>query len=608
MQPGISRTEEGHWQFTVWAPFADRVELVLPNSSEQFDMEKGKKGYWTKTIASVTSDTVYWYRLNGDIQRADPASAYQPDGVDGPSQVVDHSGFSWTDSGYQQVALEDYIIYEVHIGTFTPEGTFDAAAERLQTLKEMGITAVEVMPVAQFPGGRNWGYDGVFPYAVQNSYGGSDAFKNLINAAHQLGLAVILDVVYNHVGPEGNFLRDFGPYFTDHYNTPWGEAINFDQAYSDHVRNFFIENALYWFREYHLDALRLDALHAVFDISAKHFIRELSERVQALSKQLNRSLYLIGESDLNDVRLITPLQEAGYGLDAQWSDDFHHSVHALLTGEDFGYYQDFGSLTHLCKALQEGFVYDWKYSKFRKRKYGSSSRLQPACRFVVCTQNHDQVGNRMKGERLSQLIGFEGLKLAAGCLLLSPYIPLLFMGDEYGEDNPFLYFVSMNDANLVEAIRQGRAEEFRGFQWQGDCPDPQAEVTLEQSKLQWDKRRKEHHHKLLEFYTQLIKLRKEQVHFVSKENFSADIMESREILYWQRNWDTKRWLCLMNFSDQMQDFLCPAVIGRCQKILDSADTRWGGPAASMPTELIDTQNVKMPPHSLCLYEEKIQPV
>jgi maltooligosyltrehalose trehalohydrolase len=297
VQPGISRTDENHWRFTVWAPFADRVELIFPDVSEWFDMEKGKGGYWTKTIASVASDTAYWYRLNGDIQRADPASACQPNGVNGPSRVVDHRSFSWADSGCQQVALEDYIIYEVHIGTFTPEGTFTAAAERLPYLKEMGITAVEVMPVAQFPGRRNWGYDGVFPYAVQNSYGGPDAFKNFINTAHRLGLAVILDVVYNHLGPEGNFLRDFGPYFTDHYNTPWGEAVNFDQAYSDEVRNFFIENALYWFCEYHLDALRLDALHAVFDMSAKHFIREMSERVKELSKQLNRPLYLIGETD-----------------------------------------------------------------------------------------------------------------------------------------------------------------------------------------------------------------------------------------------------------------------------------------------------------------------
>lgn len=606
MQPGVSRINEGQWQFTVWAPFAECVEVEFVNSSKRFDLKMAPNGYWVKIVESLPPNAVYWYRLDGEKQRADPASAFQPEGVNGPSQIVEHQTFGWTATEYQPIALEEYIIYEMHIGTFTPEGTLSAAADRLAKLKETGITAVEVMPMAQFPGRRNWGYDGTFPYAVQNSYGGPDAFKQFINTAHRLGLAVILDVVYNHLGPEGNFLRDFGPYFTDHHRTPWGEAVNFDQAHSDYVRNFFIENALYWFREYHIDALRLDALHAIFDMSAKHFIKELTERVQNLSEQLNRPLYVIGESDLNDVRLITPGNKGGYGLDAQWSDDFHHSLHTLLTGERFGYYQDFGSVSHLCKALQEGFVYDWKYSQFRKRKHGSSSRSQPADRFVVCAQNHDQVGNRMRGDRLSQLIDFEGLKLAAGCLILSPFIPLLFMGEEYAEDNLFLYFVSMNDSELVEAVRRGRAEEFSGFQWKGDCPDPQAPETFEQSKLRWDKRQTGHHQILLDFYKELIRLRKGQMHFISKENFSADTIESQNILFWQRHWETVQWLCLMNFSDQTQVFSFSEIPETGRKILDSSDSGWGGPGSLLPAEPAGTTELKMPSLSLCLYEGKIR--
>ena len=602
MTPGVRRIENNQWRFTLWAPAAERVEVEFVHTAQRIDLEKDQNGYWTATMASVPGGGIYWYRLNGDVQRADPASAYQPDGVQGASCVVDHDLFRWTDSKYEPVALADYIIYELHIGTLTPEGTFDAAAQRLEDLKTLGITAVEVMPVAQFPGGRNWGYDGVFPYAVQNSYGGPEGLKRFVDAAHGLGLAVILDVVYNHLGPEGNYLRDFGPYFTDHYKTPWGEAVNFDRAYSDQVRDYFIENALYWLGDYHIDALRLDALHAVFDMSAKHFIQESVERVQGLSTQLKRPFYVIGESDLNDVRLIKPISDGGYGLDAQWSDDFHHALHGLLMGERFGYYQDFGAVSDLAKAMQEGFVYDWRYSPFRKRKHGSSSLYCPASQFVVCIQNHDQIGNRMRGDRLGHRVDFERLKLAAGCVLLSPYIPLLFMGEEYGEDHPFQYFISMQDADLVEAVQQGRAEEFMGFESTGQCPDPQASETFEQSKLQWDTRRQDRHGILLAFYQHLIHLRKSRSGFVNKINVTVEAIESQGILCCRRQWDAGGWLCLMNFSGESQTVRFTKKTQTGHKILDSAQSRWGGPGASLPETLNDSQNAVMPPTSLCLYE------
>jgi maltooligosyltrehalose trehalohydrolase len=450
MIPGAKLDKTHNCTFTVWAPARRRVELKLTphpldgkvgaGQEGLIEMElpgesaeaKETAGYWQLTVPDIQPGTRYFFQLDGSVTRPDPASNFQPEGVHGPSEVIDHGQFQWKDEKWKGIGLKDMIIYELHVGTFTPEGTFSAAIGRLSDLKELGINAVEIMPVAQFPGDRNWGYDGVYPYAVQNSYGGPDKLKELVNASHRAGLAVVLDVVYNHLGPEGNYLRDFGPYFTDKYQTPWGQAINFDGPYSDPVREFFIENALYWFRDYHIDALRLDALHAVFDMSAKHFLRELSERVAEFSKENGRRFYLVAESDLNDVRLIKPRSRGGYGLDAQWSDDFHHSLHALLTGEKKGYYQDFGSVRNLAKVFREGFVYTGQYSEHRKRRHGSKPKHRKARQFVVCIQNHDQVGNRMYGKRLSQLVGFESLKLAAGTVILSPYIPHLFMGEEYG--------------------------------------------------------------------------------------------------------------------------------------------------------------------------------
>jgi maltooligosyltrehalose trehalohydrolase len=410
-------------------------------------------------VQGVKPGTRYFYRLDGNTERPDPASKFQPEGVHGPSQVIDPH-FVWEELHWSGIPFSHYVLYELHVGTFTAQGTFDAIVPHLDELKDLGITSIEIMPVAQFPGDRNWGYDGVYPGAVQNSYGGPEGLKRLIDACHQRGLAVTLDVVYNHLGPEGNYLCDFGPYFTDRYHTPWGAAINFDGPDSDAVRRFFIENALSWVTEFRLDALRLDAVHGIFDFSALHFLQELAAAVHEQAERLNRRIYVIAESDLNDVRLVSSPELGGYGLDAQWNDDFHHALHTLLTGERTGYYEDFGRIQDLAKAFAEGFVYSGAYSPARRRRHGNTSKDLAADRFVVCAQNHDQVGNRLKGDRLSALVSFEGLKLAAAVVLLSPFIPLLFMGEEYGETAPFPYFVSHSDPDLIEVVRRGRRAEF----------------------------------------------------------------------------------------------------------------------------------------------------
>jgi maltooligosyltrehalose trehalohydrolase len=470
--------------FLLWAPFRQTVELELdPPGGRRLPMHKRADGYWEIQVQGAAPRTHYKYRLDGHMLRPDPASHYQPEGVHGPSAVVDHQRYRWTDHDFRPPALEAMIFYELHVGTYTAEGTFAALAAKLDRLVGLGVNALELMPVAAFPGDRNWGYDGVYPFAVQRSYGTPEALKKLVDACHRREIAVVLDVVYNHLGPEGNYLRDFAPYFTDAYNTPWGEAVNFDHAYSDGVRRYFLENARHWFTRYHIDALRLDAIHAIYDRSAHPFLLELSEAAEQWSKELDRPLYLIAESDLNDVRVIQAPEQGGFGIRAQWSDDFHHALHAFLTGERSGYYRDFGEFADIVKAFREGFVYDWRYSEYRKRRHGSSSKDRSPDQLVACIQNHDQVGNRMLGERLATLVSFEAYKLAAAAVLLGPNVPLLFMGQEYGEQAPFQYFVSHTDPDLVEAVRRGRREEFRSFDWAGEVPDPQDAGTFLRSKL-----------------------------------------------------------------------------------------------------------------------------
>jgi maltooligosyltrehalose trehalohydrolase len=508
--------------------------------------------------------------------------------VFGPSQVTGID-FDWTDYDWKDPPLCDYVIYELHVGTFTPEGTFEAVIPYLDSLVELGITAIELMPVAQFPGNRNWGYDGVFPFAVQNSYAGPNGLKRLVDACHQKGLAVVLDVVYNHLGPEGNCLAHYGPYFTDRYHTPWGKALNFDGPYSDEVRRYFIENALYWYYEYHFDALRLDALHAILDMSPVPFIQELANSSHELGKRLGRNLCVIGESAANDARLIREVERGGYGLDAQWNDDFHHALHTMLTGERTGYYQDYGCLEHLAKGYTDGFIYTGEYSPYHRRKHGSPSRDISATRFVIFAQNHDQVGNRRAGDRLSTIVSFEKLKVAAACYLLAPFVPLLFMGEEYGEPAPFPYFVSHSDPRLVEAVRKGRREEFAAFEWQGELPDPQSEATFNSAMLNHSLAGGGRHKVLRELYRELLRLRREipALAGLSKDTLEVIAHEEEKLLFIRR-WEGKsEAVLIINFGASPVSFNFPIPRGKWRRQLDSAEAKWLGNGSSLP-EVIDS--------------------
>jgi maltooligosyltrehalose trehalohydrolase len=541
-------------------------------------MQQDGDGYWRLEADGVAPGSRYRYRLDGEVLRPDPASHLQPEGVHGPSEVVDHRSFQWTDQDFQTPTFDRLIFYELHVGTCSPEGTFAGIEKRLDRLAELGVNALELMPVAAFPGQRNWGYDGVYPFAVQHSYGGPEQLKRLVDACHRRGLAVVLDVVYNHLGPEGNYLRDFGPYFTDTYHTPWGEAINFDGPHSDEVRRYFLENARHWFSRYRIDALRLDAVHAIYDFSAHPFLLELEQAVESWSRELGRPLYLIAESDLNDARLIRDPQFGGFGLRAQWSDDFHHAIHAYLTGERNGYYRDFGEFSDIVKAMQDGFVYDWRYSKYRKRRHGSSCKDQPPDRLVVCIQNHDQVGNRMRGERLTSLVSFQAFKLACAILLLGPNVPLLFMGQEHGEEAPFQYFVSHGDPELVEAVRRGRRREFRSFSWAGELPDPQDPETFLRSKLSGPCDPKPGTREvLLAFHRELIRLRWRIV--PTGQPPTVTCVPDQPVLILRYPGSRGEFLCLFNFGKGAArldgDSLFPGKAGRdAEKIFDSSLPRW----------------------------------
>jgi len=607
MKTGAHYKGNGRCEFAVWAPFLNDVKLKIVSPEKRLvPMQRDDRGYWRTGVDNVFPGAQYVFRLNDDMERPDPASRFQPDGVHAPSQVIDPDGFVWEDREWKGIPLLDLIIYEIHAGTFTEEGTFGSVITRLDYLKDLGITAVELMPVAQFPGGRNWGYDGVYPYAVQNTYGGPDGLKALVNACHNKGLAVILDVVYNHLGPEGNYLGSFGPYFTDRYRSPWGEAVNFDGPYSDEVREYFIGSALYWTAEFHIDALRIDAIHGIFDFSARHFLQELAESVHAQAETLERKILVIAESDLNDVRVINPVEAGGYGLDAQWNDDFHHCVHTLLTGERKGYYRDFGKLEHLEKAIREGFVYSGQYSQFRKRSHGSSTKDRPPYQLIVFSQNHDQVGNRMQGDRLSQTLSFEKLKIAAGAVILSPNIPLLFMGEEYGEKAPFQYFVSHSDAWLIDAVRKGRGEEFASFQWNGEVPDPQAESTFLHSKLHTGLHQQGRHRILFEFYRNLIRLRKEMpaLSMLIKENVEVKAFHKEMVLLVRRWYEKDSVFCFFNFNENMVTVNVILSEGRWKRILDSSAEEWGGAGASMEQDIVSNgsgTDIRLNPHSLALY-------
>jgi maltooligosyltrehalose trehalohydrolase len=601
---GATLPGEGLCRFRVWAPFARAVDVHVLSPQETVQpLERQARGYHEGILRELERGSLYMYRLDGAKERPDPASRHQPQGVHGPSEVID-SRFPWEDSCWSGIPLKDYVIYELHVGAYTPEGRFGAIIPHLDELKRLGVTAVEIMPVAQFPGTRNWGYDGVYLFAVQNSYGGPDALKRLVNACHLQGIAVVLDVVYNHLGPEGNYLWDFGPYFTDRYRTVWGSSVNFDGPQSDEVRGFFVDNALYWIREFHVDALRLDAIHGIFDFSAKTFLQALAEAVRGEADGLGRRVFLMPESALNDARVIRSPESGGYGMDAQWNDDFHHALHTLVTGERSGYYADFGRVEHLAKAFRDGYVYSGQYSVFRERKHGNSSRTIPSHRFIVFSQNHDQVGNRMLGERLSRISSFEALKLVAGCVILSPFIPLLFMGEEYGETAPFPYFIDHSDPGLADAVRRGRQEEFASFGWQGEPADPQDEKTFLRAKLDHSLRAGGEHKVLYEFYTTLLHVRREVLPaaWFSKESLEVNAFEEEKLLVILRPFEKEAFTLVLHFGGQRKQVCLSLPEGMWKKRLDSAEERWKGPGACIPEgiESKEKTHVDMHPFSFLL--------
>jgi maltooligosyltrehalose trehalohydrolase len=605
MRIGASYLKNHTGKFIVWAPSLQRVSLKITFPEEQLiSMTRDERGYWHVFVKDVKPPLHYFYVLEDEKDRPDPASHFQPEGVHKASQLIDHAAFKWQDSGWQGIDLADMIMYELHIGTFSPEGTFDAVIPRLDEIRDIGVNAIEIMPVAQFPGKRNWGYDGVYPFAVQNSYGGPDGLKRLVDECHKKGMAVILDVVYNHLGPEGNYLWDYGPYFTDRYKTPWGQAINFDGPHSNEVRNFFTQNALSWFLYYHIDALRLDAIHGIYDLSAIPFLLELTERVEEFSKQQGRKFYLIAESDLNNAMVIRERSRGGYGIDALWCDDFHHSVHTLLTDEADGYYIDFGRIEHIVKSFREGHVYSGQYSNFRKRNHGNSSKDINADQFIVFSQNHDQAGNRLRGARLSCLVSFEAQKLAAGLVILSPYIPLLFMGEEYGETSPFLYFISHSDQNLIEGVRQGRKKEFVLFNWEEEPPDPQSPETLVQSRITWEKRKQGNNRTLLELYKELIQLRKNIASLSHLDKSCLDVTgdEEKKVVFMKRWRDDHHILAIFNFNKKDVKLDSLPYKGLWKKILDSSDTKWNGPGTLLPESMGKSQKITMRKESFALYQ------
>ncbi len=497
-------------EFAVWAPWVSRIAVKVGDLSYPMS-GPDEQGWWKATVRSAGPGTDYAFLVEDDpTPYPDPRSAWQPHGVHGASRVYDQTAFAWQENRWQAPPLSSAVIYEMHVGTFTQDGTFDAAVERLAHLVELGVTHLEIMPVAAFPGRHGWGYDGAALYAVTEQYGGPDGLKRLVDACHREGLAVLLDVVYNHFGPVGNYTGRFGPYLTDRHHTPWGDAVNFEEAGSDEVRRFFCDNALMWMRDYRIDGLRLDAVHEFVDRSAIHFMEQLTAEVEVLSSTLERRLVVIAESDLNDPRVVLPREAGGYGMDAQWNDDFHHALFTVLHVEDErkGYYEDFGSFERLAKALTKIFVYDGMYSRYRKKRHGRPVKGLSAHHFIGFIQNHDQVGNRATGDRLEQIVGFERAKVAAGLMLTAPFIPLMFQGEEFAASTPFQYFADHDDPEMARAVSEGRRREFAAFGWDPEViPDPEKVETFERSKLKWDEAGEDKHAEMMEWYRSLIRLR-----------------------------------------------------------------------------------------------------
>jgi maltooligosyltrehalose trehalohydrolase len=586
----------GRTSFVVWAPRATALEVHLLEQDRFVALERTGAGYFGQVIDGVTAGERYRYRLDGGPELADPCSRSQPEGVSGPSEVVDLTAFSWHDEAFVPVPASQLVIYEVHVGTFSEQGTLDGAIAHLDELVELGVNAVELMPVGQFPGTRNWGYDGVFIFAVHDTYGGPVALQRFVEACHRRGLAVVLDVVYNHFGPEGNVLEQFGPYVTDRYSTPWGPAVNVDQADSDEVRRFLIENALTYLRDFHVDALRLDAVHGIIDQSAHPFLAELAEATAAYSASCGQPLVLIAESADNTPRVLAPTSLGGLGMHAQWSDDFHHSLHVILTGERDSYYVDYGQPSQLARAMEEGFSFQGEYSAFRRRRHGARPALAGPHRFVVCAQNHDQVGNRRGGERLSALLDTARLRLAAAVVLLSPSTPLLFMGEEYGETAPFPYFVDHSAGELLEAVRSGRAAEFGAE----DLFDPAVEETFLLAKLDRSVVAEPVHDALRALYRGLISTRREIELFTDPSAIWTEAHAEGSVIVLVRTGRSGSLLSLFNTGDGTELLQIPGT-GAWHKVVDSGASELGGDGSVFPGAVEPDDQLALPPFSFVSY-------
>lgn len=592
-------------QVRVWSPGKSSVKIEIPGKKLVMPLKPGDGGFWVLQSGKISPGDRYRFVLNDKKSWPDPASVSQPDGVYGFSEAVDLSQYKWHDTSWKNLALADYIIYELHTGTFTLEGTLWAVIEKIPYFKTLGINAIEIMPVAQFPGSRNWGYDGVFPFAVQNTYGGYKALQQLVDTCHLHNIAVILDVVYNHLGPEGNIHGMYGPYFTDKYKTPWGQAINFDDSGCDAVRNYYIENALMWFRDYHIDALRLDAVHAIKDLGAKHFLAELADHVSELEKLTESQYYLIAECDLNDPKYIRNRKKYGYGMHAQWLDEFHHALRVTSGEKPTGYYSDFKGIKHLAKAYRDAYVYDGIFSEHRNRTFGASTSQLPSEKFVVFSQNHDQVGNRMNGERTSQLLSFEMQKLLAGATLVSPYIPLIFMGEEWSTPSPFLYFVSHTGKELIEAVRKGRKEEFKDFHSEGETPDPQSEETFLKSKIPWPDADSGAHPSMLEYYKALIDFRKKHRDFLTREKGRLEVScyESENIIGLSYRKSKTLLLCILNFSSSLQQLTDYTEEDKLYTLFNSADPVWRG-THPLPVVFEEGKAIHIPAESIIIFSNQ----
>jgi len=620
LRRGASVLPDGRVRFSVWAPRCERLDVLLRGSRERTIPLTRRDGGAPEDdgvfevevdAADAPPGTDYFYVVPGRGDRPDPTSRHQPRGPHGPSRIVDPRAFAWTDGGWRGRVTRDFITYELHVGTFTPSGTFDAAIERLPHLVSLGVTAVELMPVAEFPGTRNWGYDGVNLYAPQSSYGGPDGLKRLCDACHGHGLAVILDVVYNHLGPDGNYLGDFGPYFTRRHGTPWGEALNYDDADCEPVRRYFIDNALYWLTELHVDALRLDAIHGIYDFGARHLLADMKLAVDAESAALGRPLGLIAESDLNDPRVVEPRSVSGYALDAQWSDDFHHAAFMLLTRGRRGfapYLSDFGRLADLRQAVAEGFVYDGRYSHHRRRRHGRSSAAVPGDRLVIFLENHDQIANGARGERLSQLAPAGACRAATALLFCAPNLPLLFMGQELGATTPFFYFTSHADPALGEAVSRGRRAEFAHFaeaETFAAWADPQAQETFARSRIDWSCLEGAAHRAALALHRDLIALRRRLPALCNGRKDLTRVRCESESDRWlsvqRSDPNGSSVLLLVNFADAPR--VVPIDDPRARRLALFTDAAaYGGAAATPPAELDHTTTtVELPPESAAIY-------